>query len=195
MDKQTLSNYGWIVIAVLVLAVMIALATPFGTYIENGVRSTTEGLFNTSEKAMNIVGMSAGNGNFENKDDPSTKTYTTLKIMDWDGGAEFSGTNVWTDGTNTYYSNGNTQYVLKGKAWEKKTWNGFTKIYGNSIWTDGTNIYYSNKYVLNGDTWEEKTWNGLEHFLAAMCGLMEKKSTVVHHIKIHPIIIIIILMY
>ena len=30
MDKETLSNYGWIVICVLVLAVMIALATPFG---------------------------------------------------------------------------------------------------------------------------------------------------------------------
>ena len=65
MDKNTLSNYGWIVIAVLVLSVMIALATPFGTYIENGVRSTTAGLFETSEKALNVVGMSAGDGNFE----------------------------------------------------------------------------------------------------------------------------------
>ena len=65
MDKSTLSNYGWIVIAVLVLAVMIALATPFGQYVENGVRSTTQGLFDTSEKAMNVVGMSAGDGSFE----------------------------------------------------------------------------------------------------------------------------------
>ena len=53
MDKNTLSNYGWIVIAVLVLSVMIALATPFGQYIESGVRSTTEGLFSTSQNAMN----------------------------------------------------------------------------------------------------------------------------------------------
>lgn len=59
MDKQTLSNYGWIVIAVLVLSVMIALATPFGEYIKAGVESTTAGLFETSEKAMNVVGMSA----------------------------------------------------------------------------------------------------------------------------------------
>ena len=65
MDKNTLSNYGWIVIAVLVLSVMIALATPFGTYIENGVKSTTAGLFDTSEKALNVVGMTAGSGNFE----------------------------------------------------------------------------------------------------------------------------------
>ena len=65
MDKNTLSNYGWIVIAVLVLSVMIALATPFGQYVEQGVRSTTTGLFDTSEKAMNVVGMSAGSGNFD----------------------------------------------------------------------------------------------------------------------------------
>ena len=55
MDKNTLSNYGWIVIAVLVLSVMIALATPFGTYIEQGVRATTEGLFSTSQNAMNTA--------------------------------------------------------------------------------------------------------------------------------------------
>ncbi len=59
MDKQTLSNYGWVVIAVLVLAVMIALATPFGEYIKAGVESTTAGLFDTSEKALNIIGVSA----------------------------------------------------------------------------------------------------------------------------------------
>ena len=41
MDKETLSNYGWIVICVLVLSVMIALATPFGTYVSNAVKSTT----------------------------------------------------------------------------------------------------------------------------------------------------------
>ena len=40
MDKNTLSNYGWIVIAVLVLSVMIALATPFGSYIEQGIKNT-----------------------------------------------------------------------------------------------------------------------------------------------------------
>ena len=67
MDKSTLSNYGWIVIAVLVLSVMIALATPFGMYIKSGVENTTQGLFDTSEKAMNIVGMSAGEGSFSPK--------------------------------------------------------------------------------------------------------------------------------
>ena len=55
MDKSTLSNYGWIVIAVLVLSVMIALATPFGEYIQAGVESTTQGLFKVEQQALNVV--------------------------------------------------------------------------------------------------------------------------------------------
>ena len=53
MDKETLSNYGWVVICVLVLVVMIALATPFGDYIAKAVKNTTQGLFGASHKALN----------------------------------------------------------------------------------------------------------------------------------------------
>ena len=53
MDKETLSNYGWVVICVLVLVVMIALATPFGNYIATAVKNTTQGLFGASSKALN----------------------------------------------------------------------------------------------------------------------------------------------
>ena len=52
MNKNTLSNYGWIVIAVLVLSVMIALATPFGNYIQKGTQSTLDGLIDTNDKAL-----------------------------------------------------------------------------------------------------------------------------------------------
>ena len=48
MDKETLSNYGWIVICVLVLAVMIALSGPFGTFVSEAVQSTTQGLFDVN---------------------------------------------------------------------------------------------------------------------------------------------------
>lgn len=58
MDKETLSNYGWIVICVLVLAVMIALATPFGTFIADGFKATYTGLFETGDSALD-VGLSA----------------------------------------------------------------------------------------------------------------------------------------
>lgn len=52
MDKETLSNYGWVVICVLVLVVMIALATPFGKYIADAVSKTTQGLFGASKNAL-----------------------------------------------------------------------------------------------------------------------------------------------
>ena len=51
MDKETLSNYGWIVICVMVLAVMIALATPFGSFVSEAVQSTTQGLFDVNKNA------------------------------------------------------------------------------------------------------------------------------------------------
>ncbi len=54
MDKETLSNYGWVVICVLVLVVMIALATPFGKYIAEAVKSTTQSLFTVSMNALNV---------------------------------------------------------------------------------------------------------------------------------------------
>ncbi len=53
MDKETLSNYGWVVICVLVLVVMIALATPFGKFIAEAVKNTTKGLFDASQNALN----------------------------------------------------------------------------------------------------------------------------------------------
>lgn len=59
MDKETLSNYGWVVICVLVLVVMIALATPFGKYIAEAVKNTTKSLFDVSKNALeNGAGMS-----------------------------------------------------------------------------------------------------------------------------------------
>lgn len=60
MDKNTLSNYGWIVIAVLVLAVMIALATPFGNFIADGFKATYMGFDYTSDNAMNTALNSVG---------------------------------------------------------------------------------------------------------------------------------------
>ena len=66
MDKETLSNYGWIVICVLVLSVMIALATPFGQFIANGIKSTTQGLFDISQKAGIIAGLNLPDQNFNN---------------------------------------------------------------------------------------------------------------------------------
>ena len=73
MDRQTLSNYGWIVIAVLVLSVMIALATPFGNYIKLAAEDTLISFISTGNKAMDVVLDST------NTQNPSEKPQETLK--------------------------------------------------------------------------------------------------------------------
>ena len=55
MDKETLSHYGWIVIAVLIIAVMLALATPFGVYIKGAFNSTTAGFADVNSNANGIL--------------------------------------------------------------------------------------------------------------------------------------------
>jgi predicted RNA-binding Zn-ribbon protein involved in translation (DUF1610 family) len=54
MDKETLSNYGWIIICILILVVLMALAGPFGNFIAEGVKATTVGFCQTSEKALEV---------------------------------------------------------------------------------------------------------------------------------------------
>lgn len=117
----------------------------------------------------------------------------------WNGFTAFcpsvgAGNDIWTDGTNIYYScinGGNFQYVLNKETdtWEEKTWNIDIQT-GSCIWTDGTNIYYScgsNQYILNTETgeWEEKVWEGLTDFAGSRvwsCGQVIYHSlSGVHH--------------
>ena len=55
MDKETLSHYGWIVILVLILSVLLALATPFGNFITEGFKVAYTGLFDTGNNALGII--------------------------------------------------------------------------------------------------------------------------------------------
>jgi hypothetical protein len=78
-----------------------------------------------------------------------------------------TGSKIWTDGDNIYYSYVSDQYVLdkSTSTWNTKTWNNLTPGMGTYIWTDGDNYYYSDgttQLVLNKatSTWNTKTWNG-----------------------------------
>ncbi len=97
-------------------------------------------------------------------------SHMTWKEKTFEGSSSFDGSFIWTDGTDTYYSNGSYQYVLNKTTnkWDTKTWAGSLKpTDGRYIWTDGTDTYYSfgsTQYVLSGSTWSTKTWTGLTSF-------------------------------
>lgn len=57
MDKETLSHYGWIVILVLILAVLLALASPFGNFVAGAIKATTAGFFGVNQAALNSTGL------------------------------------------------------------------------------------------------------------------------------------------
>ena len=65
MDKSTLSNYGWIIICILVLSVMIALSSPFSRYIASAVWNTTGGINDVNNNALDVI----VNPNVERPDD------------------------------------------------------------------------------------------------------------------------------
>lgn len=140
MDKETLSNYGWIVICVLVLAVMIALATPFGTFVADAVKSTTQGLFDVNQNALNSTGLINIDGQeFDSCAHEYEMTGTTA--------------NCTTAGTTTYTCK------LCGKTYSEQTPAGHKVTDGacencgialRTITLDGVDYYYE-----NGMTWEK----------------------------------------
>lgn len=55
MNRETLSNYGWIVICVLFLAVMIALAPVFADAIKTAVTNAYESLIDKGSEAISYI--------------------------------------------------------------------------------------------------------------------------------------------
>ena len=70
MDKETLSHYGWIVILVLILAVLLALATPFGNFIAGAIKATTAGFFSVNQEAMGVAGITIPGQGYEGEPAP-----------------------------------------------------------------------------------------------------------------------------
>ena len=101
----------------------------------------------------------------------SENTELVWENKTWQGFNMLSGDNIWTDGTDVYFSNSSYQYKLNKSTstWESKTWQGLSNFYGGNTWKDEYNIYCSrgsDQYVLNKSTstWEPKTWQGLTSF-------------------------------
>ena len=76
MDRHTITNYGWIVVVTLVLAVMIALATPFATFVKNGVESIREGYSSVIFKKTNKDNIDKTSKKFDKKFDGTFSPFT-----------------------------------------------------------------------------------------------------------------------
>lgn len=94
------------------------------------------------------------------------------KEITFNGFDNIVGKKVWTDGTNTYFSDGSNQYAFNSatNTWISKSWYGLTSFDGSRVWTDGDDIYYSegsSQYVLDRSTstWKVKVWNGNNSFI------------------------------
>ena len=138
MDKETLSNYGWIVICVLVLAVMLALATPFGKFISNAIENTTTALFQTSKAGLGSAGIDAGelvfgkqDGGAENPDTPDVPIVRSGIIPDGATYTPNGGTAIIGNGTNTFpntpqtgdtYEEGDYKYTYNKGSYYGTEW-------------------------------------------------------------------------
>jgi len=156
----------------------IKCQTLFGETAEHGVTALP-----TGTRVMAQTSVPETTGMTQSADNATDSAFHNLaehlelsdsKIWDaktWTGLTYFAGSSVWTDGTDIYYSYGNSQYVLdkSTSTWIAKTWTGLTYFEGVYIWTDGTDVYYSyntTQYVLDKSTstWIAKTWTGLTYF-------------------------------
>lgn len=88
MDKETLSNYGWIVVLVLILAVLLALATPFGNFIAGAFKATYAGFGMVGDNALGIVIPGSGGGEENGAQTPGLKFYQPYRYTMTENGDE-----------------------------------------------------------------------------------------------------------
>ena len=148
MDKETLSNYGWIVICVLVLAVMIALAGPFGTFVAGAVKSTTAGLFGVNQNALGAAGIDIEDQVFENCEHLETEIRNTT--ADYSGDTccracgKILGTGTYTIPTGGKYTKADGTVLNAGQPFPEELTMGDKYRYGDYEY--GYNLYYDYPY-------------------------------------------------
>jgi len=141
-------GYTRIVICVLVLAVMIALATPFGSFVSEAVQSTTKGLFDVNKSALDSTGLI----NIDNQE---------FDVPDGNGGAETPAPVVgatFTDGTFLTWEELKTQYDVTDTTIATEAFAGCTTITNiiipNSVRTVGQSAF-ANCYALTNVAFPE----------------------------------------
>ena len=170
MDKETLSNYGWIVILVLILSVLLALATPFGNFIAGAIKATYAGFGMVGENALGIAIPGAKPDGGEIQPEKHKYTYNDMVVI---GDYAY----FWT-GCDSYeeFVQGEMKGYLRedgksaatdeerflmfveynyGCTWEELQAEGYTKemVY-NDIATEDDAEYILDVYVGRGGYWD-----------------------------------------
>ena len=141
MDKETLSHYGWIVIISLVLAIMIALATPFGKFVGQAVSNTVRGFAGTAQTKFDGSDFDADQFELDYNKDKQEWEYAKGGTIKREVGS------VIPDGATYTKANGTT---LKGNGT-----NTFpeTPATGDE-YTEGDYTYKYNYYCYYGSSWD-----------------------------------------
>ena len=98
MDRNTLSHYGWIVIVVIILAILMGLAYPFGNFIANGATGVLESFSNDanivvgSSKLDEIAG---GSKNVTTPTNSNVEEYYYRNVFNVNGPVEEGGSDVF----------------------------------------------------------------------------------------------------
>ena len=104
MDKETLSNYGWVVIVVIVLAIMIALASPFGNYIADGTKTILKSFSTSANIDVEAEGEEPStatvSGAIIRVDDVSEVSHNPVVTLSSDTVTDFSSVSVTRAGKN-----------------------------------------------------------------------------------------------
>lgn len=172
MDKETLSNYGWIVICVLVLAVMLALASPFGNFVADAIKSTTKGLFDVNQNALDSAGIKIMEQEFDTMLNgnnvatvPNGFTYTDAITGEVLGSGQQL-PSIMSAGSQLTQAEGDYVYTLMKSGYETlEEARAYQKMYTENqlgmTWAEYTEIFGG----------EEKTWEFLTEYTGA--GLTE----------------------
>ena len=84
MDKETLSKYGWVVIVIIVLVILMSFAAPFGNYFSNSTMAILDSLTNAMAGEAGFVDadkiFSEHFGSINNSNSSATTSYTLEEI-------------------------------------------------------------------------------------------------------------------
>lgn len=120
MDRETLSHYGWIAICCMIMAVMLAFATPLGDYVKDVANGVLGGFVDTNEGALSEENMNNIVNDWENEFLYNTQTIEDIKVkyeLVYYPTIEdaINGTNPTTEANSvfgTYYESGVLNIVL-----------------------------------------------------------------------------------